>query len=220
MSELGVLFNDARIHIKRQHESFLRESQFHEEYRQRVYARWDRKEREERERQQSLETDTRLQRKLSALIERLSPAETKCAAKAPAWAVKSVDSAGVFTAYGSTWHGPDCVGDYVLPGAFRHKCGGSVPLLWMHRGDEPIGRCRDLQEDSIGLKFRGCLELDSPKGRESYSWLKHEGLDSFSIGFRILQARDRKGGGRDLVKLDLVEISLVTVPCNGHSRLV
>jgi uncharacterized protein len=230
MSELSVFCKDLQYSIKRQRESAARESLLHEAYRQRVYARWDRIEREERERQQRIEKDQRLQRDVDALIERLSPYETKCAAHAPSWAVaagyvKAINANGEFVAYGSTFGGQgDCTGDVCWPGCFRDtiKAHGErgMPLCWQHDMKEPIGRARQLEEDSVGLRFKGCLELESPRAREAFAFLKNEGLDSFSIGYRIIQSSPRKDGGLNLLEVQVREISVVTIACNGHARMV
>jgi HK97 family phage prohead protease len=230
MSDLSVFCKDMRRSLALQHDDLLRQSRLREEHRQRVYDRWDRQEREERERQKRLEEDQRLQGRLQALIDSLSPVETKCAAHAPSWAVaagyvKAINSNGEFTAYASTFGGSgDCVGDVIWPGCFSStiKAHGErgMPLCWQHDLKEPIGRARQLEEDSVGLRFKGCLELESPRAREAFAFLKNQGLDSFSIGYRIIQSKPRKGGGLDLLEVNVREISVVTLACNGHARMV
>jgi HK97 family phage prohead protease len=157
--------------------------------------------------------------------------ERKAAEHSPHWRRiewehrhKSVDQAGRFSAYASVWgdvDGPgDCVGDVVCKGAFRDCAGGSVPLVWQHIRQEPIGRARELREDSYGLRFVGQLELESPRAREAHAFLKNGGLDAFSIGYKILEYEDLPNGVRMLKRLDLHEISVVTMACDRSARMV
>lgn len=140
--------------------------------------------------------------------------------------LKEIGPAGVFEAYASTFDGiPDCENDTICKGAFSATIienRGSVPLCWQHDLRDPIGRATELEEDGFGLKFRGRLELASARGREAHAFLRNQGLDSFSIGY-MLPADGytrRSDGGRDLRRIDLHEISLVTVACNGRARVI
>jgi HK97 family phage prohead protease len=58
------------------------------------------------------------------------------------------------------------------------------------------------------------------RGRELLSLLESGGLDGLSIGFKTVTAsRDRQSGSRQLHRVDLWEISLVTFPMLAGARV-
>lgn len=132
--------------------------------------------------------------------------------------------AGLFEGYASLYGVPDLSRDIVLPGAFREtlqKTGvRGVRLLWQHDPAEPIGIWRILREDSRGLYAVGQLNLDTQRGRELEALIRQGAVDGLSIGFRVKRyRRDAKGQGRELVSVDLWEISLVSFPLLPQARL-
>ncbi|SBW05826.1 Phage prohead protease (Modular protein) [uncultured Alphaproteobacteria bacterium] len=133
--------------------------------------------------------------------------------------------AGVFRGYAATFGAKDSYGDIVAPGAFKaslaqHKAAGTRPLmLWQHRVDEPIGVWTGIREDMAGLMVEGSLVTDTPEGGKAYSLLKAGALNGLSIGFRTRKAKAMPGGGRLLEEIDLVEISLVSLPSNPTARV-
>jgi hypothetical protein len=67
---------------------------------------------------------------------------------------------------------------------------------------------------------RGRLDLSVARAREAFSLIRAGALDGLSIGFRTLRAaRDATSGGRRLLELDLVEISIVTFPALPQARI-
>ena len=44
-------------------------------------------------------------------------------------------------------------------------------------------------------------------------------VDGLSFGYRVKSARPRPGGGRELLKLELIECSVVTLPMHGEARV-
>lgn len=136
------------------------------------------------------------------------------------------DTAGEFEGYASLFGGePDRYGDVIEPGAFtaslaRHKAEGSAPvLLWAHDPASPIGKWLSMEEDQRGLKVRGRLILDSTKGAEAYALLKGEALNGLSIGYRVLGFERLPSGGRKLTEIDILEVSLVTLPAASRARV-
>lgn len=136
------------------------------------------------------------------------------------------DAAGSFSGYASVFGGaPDDVGDVVAPGAFRrslaeHKAAGTRPLLlWQHDPDQPIGVWTGIVEDGRGLKVSGRLVLETARGREAHALLKAGALDGLSIGYRVRSADRRPGGVRVLRDVELVEISLVSLPAAAAARV-
>ena len=128
---------------------------------------------------------------------------------------------GAFTGYASVFHVKDDHDDVVLPGAFEDSVGAaSLPLLWQHRQDEPIGKIIALQENLHGLYVEGRINLNVAKGKEAYALLTSGALDGLSIGYEVESYRhDPAENVRLLVKVKLWEISLVTFPANRAARV-
>ncbi|NBB07864.1 HK97 family phage prohead protease [Pseudomonas monteilii] len=144
---------------------------------------------------------------------------------APVLEIKSLKENGEFEGYGSTFGGePDAYGDVIAPGAYteslaRHKAKGTMPkLFWQHNSDEPIGKWLDANEDNHGLLMQGKLNMDVQRGREAYALLKAGDIDGLSIGYRIKEySVDTESGVWTLEKLDLVEVSIVSVGANENA---
>lgn len=133
---------------------------------------------------------------------------------------------GVFEGLASTFGGqPDSFGDVVARGAFKatlaeHKAAGTMPLmLWQHDTRSPIGRWLDMRESTRGLVVRGKLTLEVQRAREAHALLRDEALNGLSIGFRTRKADDSRNGVRRLTDVDLLEVSLVSMPANGRARV-
>jgi len=110
--------------------------------------------------------------------------------------------------YASVFGRPDLSGDVVRPGAFAKSLARrpSVPLLVGHRESVVAGRWVRLGEDGYGLFVRGLIE-DVAGLR-----LVERGARGLSIGFFPKVWSPRVTGGRELIEVDLVEISLVSEP--------
>lgn len=144
--------------------------------------------------------------------------------------IKASDIAddGSFTGYGSVFGGePDSYGELVAKGAFVESLaelaekGRVVPVLWQHRSTEPIGVYTEIVEDAHGLKVTGKLLIDDvAQAREAYALLKAGAVTGLSIGYWVRQSKyDQATGVRTLIKLDLVEVSLVTFPAKDDARV-
>jgi hypothetical protein len=133
--------------------------------------------------------------------------------------------AGVFSGYASIFGEPDSFSDTIKPGAFKkslreHATRKTKPgLFWMHDPTEPIGVWTDLTEDERGLKVAGKLVLETVRGSEAHALLKAGALNGLSIGFRARSAERGPNGGRVLTDIDLVEISLVSLPAASKARV-
>lgn len=144
---------------------------------------------------------------------------------APLLELKSLKETGEFEGYGSTFGGePDAYGDVIAAGAYTdsleaHKAKGTMPkLFWQHNSDEPIGKWLSAKEDSHGLLMRGKLNMEVQRGREAHALLKEGDIDGLSIGYRIKSySVDTESGVWTLEKLDLVEVSIVSVGANEHA---
>jgi len=116
--------------------------------------------------------------------------------------------------YASRFEIEDRSGDTVRAGAFSilpHSA-ISVPMLLQHKTGNVIGRWTRLSEDGRGLFVRGLVET-----RAGITAVK-EGLTGLSIGFRPRLWTPRQDGGRTLIRVELVEISLVKDPMLDVAR--
>ena len=129
-----------------------------------------------------------------------------------------------FAGYAAIFDRPDRGGDVVRAGAFARslKRGArAVPLLWQHDAGRPVGRIEYLKEDRRGLRVIARLS-GGRAGREAAALLKEGALAGLSFGFRVRNARgddSARPGLRELTDLDLVEISLVTLPMQPRARV-
>lgn len=142
--------------------------------------------------------------------------------------VKKLDDVGSLEGYASVFGVRDSHNEIVMPGAFsdslsRHKREGTYPLmLWQHDTDEPIGVWDDLADDGKGLFAKGRLLVDQsvPEADKAHSLLKAGAVRGMSIGYREVDvAPSSNGEPRKLVKLDLMECSIVSFPSNRRAMV-
>lgn len=115
---------------------------------------------------------------------------------------------------------PDRIGDMIEKGAFA-TARTPLPLLFGHDPNDVVGVWNDLQETDAGLVMKGRLLIDDvPRAREVHAMVRSGAITGLSIGFSTKSARPRKGGGRTITALDLVECSLVSVPMHPKARIV
>lgn len=137
--------------------------------------------------------------------------------------VKSLDAAGRFSGYASVFDVVDSQRDRMRHGAFRRSLRGRetpVKLLWQHQWENPIGVVEQIFEDAKGLFIQGRLLMDVAKAREAYALLKAGALRGMSIGYQVKQSRrDPDSGVRELLEVDLWEVSIVTMPANAHANV-
>ena len=116
--------------------------------------------------------------------------------------------------YASLFGIPDQSGDVVRAGAFARslQAGAGLPMLLQHRQGALAGRWTRVSEDGRGLFVRGLIVKDS------VARLVRGGLSGLSIGFRPRLWKPLAGGGRELIEVDLVEVSLVEAPMLARAR--
>ena len=119
-----------------------------------------------------------------------------------------------FAGYAAIFDRPDSGGDIIRKGAFAEalKRASEVPLLWQHKAGRVLGRIEHLSEDKRGLRV--IARVDDPRAR---SLLASGKLDGLSFGYRVREARS--GAHRELIDLDLVEVSLVAKPMQRLARV-
>ncbi len=127
-----------------------------------------------------------------------------------------------FEGYASLFDVRDGAGDMVAPGAFaaslRRRGAGEVRMLYQHFSHSPIGVWETIAEDGRGLYVRGRLCCDVEQSRDVRALLADGALNGLSIGFRTVRA-SRQQGGRVLLQVDLLEISIVTFPLLAGSQV-
>jgi uncharacterized protein len=131
----------------------------------------------------------------------------------------SVDDAGVISGIAWPFGSPDRMGDEIAPGAFK-GASAPLPMLWSHDPSSPVGAWDSVRETSKGLEVKGRLLIDDvPKAKEARALVQAGAVRGLSIGFVTKNSASRKGGGRVIKALELVEISLVTVPAHPGARV-
>ena len=141
--------------------------------------------------------------------------------------IKAVSDDGLFSGYASVFDNVDSYGDIVRKGAFVESIGEWVakgkmpPILWNHDPSDPIGVYTKMQEDDKGLFVEGRLLIDDvPRARQTHALMKAGAIDGLSIGYKIKEySFDVENDIRELLKLNLGEVSIVTFPANPETRI-
>lgn len=128
-----------------------------------------------------------------------------------------------FAGYAAVFDRVDRGGDVVRAGAFGPDAEGrlataGVPLLWQHAPGHVIGRIESAREDARGLRVIGQVSRASAAGREAAAALAGGAVNGLSFGYRVRAARG--AGPRELLALELVEVSVVTHPMQPLARVV
>ena len=120
-----------------------------------------------------------------------------------------------FAGYAAIFDRPDRGGDVVRQGAFAKALekAGEVPLLWQHKAGAVVGRIEHLSEDRRGLRVIATVG----DGRAA-RLLGNGKVDGLSFGYRVREAKSA-GGQRELIALDLIEVSLVARPMQPRARV-
>lgn len=141
--------------------------------------------------------------------------------------IKFAASEGSFSGYGSVFSVKDTHGDIVMPGAYADviKSGTPVHVYVNHgwlRGELPVGKWDNLEEDAVGLKGAAGLQMQMPTAMNAY-WAVKSGLVSgLSIGYLPDPAgvERRQDGTRVIHRMKaLKEISIVTDPSNRMAQI-
>ncbi|WP_294262286.1 HK97 family phage prohead protease [uncultured Sphingomonas sp.] len=114
-----------------------------------------------------------------------------------------------FAGYAAIFDRADRGGDVVRRGAFAGA--GPVPVLWQH-GGAPVGAIEEVFEDARGLAVVG--RIVEPK---LAAMVAAGALTGLSFGYRARAVR--QGTYRELIGLDLHEVSLVAQPMQPLARV-
>lgn len=127
--------------------------------------------------------------------------------------------------YASRFKEVDQGGDQVMPGAYGAALerlaqqGRRVKMLWQHDPAQPIGVWDTLNEDQTGLYVSGRILTETRQGAEAAALIAAGAIDGLSIGYRTTKSARSETGGRQLLELDLWEVSLVTFPMLPSARV-
>ncbi len=120
-----------------------------------------------------------------------------------------------FAGYASVFDRVDRGGDVVRSGAFAASLRErrTVPLLWQHRPGIVIGAIETLAEDARGLRV--VARVTHPTAA---ALVARGALTGLSFGYRVRASRGNRP--RELLALDLAEVSLVAAPMQPLARVV
>lgn len=120
-----------------------------------------------------------------------------------------------FAGYAAVFGRVDRGGDVVRAGAFAASLarGGAVPLLWQHRPGAVIGAIEALREDGHGLRVVALVTHPT-----AAALVARGALTGLSFGYRVRRSRGARP--RELLALDLIEVSLVAAPMQALARVV
>jgi HK97 family phage prohead protease len=115
--------------------------------------------------------------------------------------------------YAAIFDAPDRGGDIVRKGAFARAAKAGLPLLWQHDTARRIGFIESLSEDARGLRVIAQIDDDAAPVRSG------AGL-SFGYRVRKMDGPDSIRTYRELLDLDLIEVSVVTHPMQPLARVL
>ena len=132
---------------------------------------------------------------------------------------------GYFSTYDKT---PDSYGDIIEPGAFtetlekRKESGHPFPLCFNHDFSAVIGKVDSVEDTEKGPYIEASF-LDTTQAQDVRKMLQSGAIYQFSFAYDVLGAREpdedekKKGIMNVLTKLEVFEISVVTVPANQNA---
>ncbi len=123
-----------------------------------------------------------------------------------------------FSGYAALFDVADQARDTIRKGAFARsirKRGTNLPLLSEHDPNRRIGQIEWVAEDRRGLRM--IARIDRLRSRAAKA-LSERALSGLSIGYRANYARHLPQG-RELLDIDLLEISLVAYPLQPAARV-
>lgn len=122
----------------------------------------------------------------------------------------------------STFGNMDRQGDVIVNGAFKKTIVDperTVKFLNQHNSDQPIGVIDKLLETDEGLFMMARMPRENSLVKDLVPLLMMGAIGEFSIGFMIVEADITPDGNRTIKEIDLVEISIVTMPANPKAKI-
>ena len=133
--------------------------------------------------------------------------------------LKELKETGEFEGYAAVFGNLDKGGDIIDPGAFTKTLleKKEFPLSWMHDIRDLLGMV-SAEQDNVGLKIHGFLNLAVQSAREKYALMKQGVIKMLSIGYDTIKAVfESNGAVRRLQELKLYEVSLVPWAMNPEA---
>lgn len=91
-------------------------------------------------------------------------------------------------------------------------------MLYQHKHDCPIGRFDKITVDKKGIYVEGTVSEAAEKNFGIHTLINDGALKSFSVGFRVKDGKyNRNDDSMLITDVELLEISVVSVPCNQES---
>lgn len=137
---------------------------------------------------------------------------------------KMDEKEGRISGYASVYTNVDNGFDQVMPGAFTESVKAinagnqSLPILWQHRQDEPIGMWDIVADFDDRLEVSGKLIKGVTRADDTYKLLEAGAVNGLSIGYRTTKAT-KNNGVREIREAKLFEVSVVTFPMNELARV-
>jgi HK97 family phage prohead protease len=140
---------------------------------------------------------------------------------------KAAGGPGTFWGYASVWDSVDRVGDLVRRGAYEATLGTFIrdgAICWGHNQSDPVATIDDAEENSKGLRITATFHSDERAqtarsiAQERLARGKGMGL---SIGYSVPPggSKRRGDGVRELTKVALYEVSLVSLPAEPRAQV-
>ena len=120
---------------------------------------------------------------------------------------------------------PDRVNDVIEPlGATFAE---TLPLLWQHQSDKPVGLAQFEKPTRKGIKFVARLPIVKEVGalrdriEEAVQSIRYRLVAAVSIGFRAIgdEVERIQNGGLRFLKTEILELSLVTIPAQAEATI-
>lgn len=124
------------------------------------------------------------------------------------------DLVGLASVFGTVDRG----GDVVRKGAFK-SARPPIPMLASHDQADVVGVWDALEEVAEGLRVKGRLLVkEVARAREVLALIKEGAMTGLSIGY-VTRKSARTTNGRDLLDVELLEVSVVAVPMHPGARI-
>ena len=129
---------------------------------------------------------------------------------------------GIVHAVVSVFGNVDAHGDVVCAGAFERSLGAArmsgkfPPGVFYHDWKQPVAKTIAAWEDFDGLHVVGQFNLETQRGRETFSDIKAGIITEYSFGFRVL-VEEKSSEGRLIKDLEWYEWSPVLMGANRQT---
>ncbi len=139
--------------------------------------------------------------------------------------IKSVDEDKRVIRGIATTPSVDRVGDIIDPMGVKYAA--SLPFLWQHNHDKPIGSVKFDKPTANGIEFEAdiahpdTVQSASLKDRLQEAWdsIKTGLVRAVSVGFRPIEYSFMDNGGIRYSETEVFELSAVTIPANSDALI-